>query len=380
MSQLPATRPGSPGAVAAQKSAQRDIRDFLQSETVKKQVALALPGHLTADRMLRTVVTTMMRVPKLAQCTQMSLLNCVMQCSQFGLEPDGRRAHLIPFENRKTGTVECTLIIDWKGLAELALRSGMIAKLHADVICDKDKFEYDMGDILHHIIDWRSDRGEPYAAYAMAVTKTGERFVVVMQKWEIEKIRDNSQGWRAFKAGYAKQSPWQDAPHEMWKKTAFRRLAKWLPLSAEFRNAQDLDDHIEVTSRVPAVGAQMEIPEFPALPEGDSATPITDTPTDEQPEPTQEPPVEAPKVRRSTRPPESIAAATPQQELESFVLGAGFDFSLLQEWGDVSGNVEGASSLSSFSEVPRDVASRLLRNKAGLLDGLAKTRNVRGGA
>ncbi len=225
--------------VADQK---RDIRTLIQSDSVKAQMAMVLPKHLTADRMARVACTTIMRNPKLAKCTPESLLNCLMTCSQFGLEPDGRRAHLIPFENRKNNTVECTLIIDWKGLAELALRSGCIAKLHADLICDKDEFEFDLGDVLHHKINFRAPRGEPYAAWAMAVTKTGEKFVAVLTKDEIEGIRDNSQGWRAFKAGYAKQSPWQDSPGEMWKKTAFRRLSKWLPLSPEFRDAVEADD------------------------------------------------------------------------------------------------------------------------------------------
>lgn len=222
--------------------AKRDIRALIQSDSVKAQLALVLPKHLTADRMARVALTAIMRSPKLLQSTPESLLDCLMRCSQYGLEPDGRRAHLIPYENRKKGTVECTLIIDWKGLAELVLRSGTIAKLHADLICDQDEFAYDLGDILHHRINFREPRGKPYAAYSMAVTKTGEKFVTVMTADEIEAIRNNSQGWRAFKAGYASQSPWQDSPGEMWKKTTFRRLSKWLPLSPEIRDAVENED------------------------------------------------------------------------------------------------------------------------------------------
>lgn len=245
--------------------AKRDIRTLIRSDAVKSQMALVLPKHLTADRMARVAVTAVMRSPKLLNATPESLLSCLMICSQFGLEPDGRRAHLIPFENRAKGTVECTLIIDWKGLAELALRGGTIAKLHADLLCDKDEFEYDLGDILHHKVNFRVPRGEPYAAYALAVTKTGEKFVAVMTKDEIEAIRDKSQGWRAFKAGYAKQSPWQDSPGEMWKKTAFRRLSKWLPLSPEIRDAVESDDEmLNATVTTPDASA---MPVFGALPE-----------------------------------------------------------------------------------------------------------------
>ena len=98
----------------------------------------------------------------------------------------------------------------------------------------------------------------------MAVTKTGEKFVQVMTKGEIEAIRDNSQGWRAFKAGYTKQSPWQDAPGEMWKKTTFRRLSKWLPLSPEEKDAiENDDDDVRVPIKAKVTAEDLMLPALP---------------------------------------------------------------------------------------------------------------------
>lgn len=158
-------------------------------------------------------------------------MKCLLDLSAFGLEPDGRRAHLIPYKD------QCTLIIDWKGLAELAMRSGIIAKLHADIVCENDVFAYNLGEITRHEIDFRKPRGEMYAAYALAQTKTGEVFVAVLSKDEIDAVRKRS---RSGSSG-----PWVTDYAEMAKKTAFRRLSKWLPLSAEFRDAQELDDEPE---------------------------------------------------------------------------------------------------------------------------------------
>jgi len=155
-------------------------------------------------------------------------MKCLLDLSAFGLEPDGRRAHLIPYKD------QCTLIIDWKGLAELAMRSGIIAKLHADVVCENDEFEFNLGEVKSHKIDFRKPRGEMYAAYALAQTKTGEVFACVLSKDEVDSVRKRS---RAGTSG-----PWVSDYNEMAKKTAFRRLSKWLPLSAEFRDAQDRDD------------------------------------------------------------------------------------------------------------------------------------------
>lgn len=212
------------------------LKTTLNSDAMREQFARSLPKHLSPDRFCRIAITALTRTPKLQECTQESLMKCLLDLSAFGLEPDGRRAHLIPYKNT------CTLVIDWKGLAELAMRSGIVAKLHADVVCENDEFDFNLGEVVTHKIDFRKPRGEPYAAYAMATTKDGAKFVQVMAKEEIEKIRDNSQGYKSAIQYGKTDSPWMVAPGEMWKKTTFRRLSKWLPLSPEFRDAQERDD------------------------------------------------------------------------------------------------------------------------------------------
>jgi len=204
------------------------LKQTLSGPAMREQFARALPKHLSPERFCRIAITALTRTPKLADCTQESMMKCLLDLSAFGLEPDGRRAHLIPYKD------QCTLVIDWKGLAELAMRSGIIAKLHADVVCENDEFEFNLGEVKCHKIDFRKPRGEVYAAYALAQTKTGEVFACVLSKDEVDSVRKRS---RAGTSG-----PWVSDYNEMAKKTAFRRLSKWLPLSAEFRDAQERDD------------------------------------------------------------------------------------------------------------------------------------------
>lgn len=153
------------------------------------------------------------------------------------------------------------MILDWKGLAELAMRSGLIAKLHADIVCENDVFDYNLGEIVQHKIDFAKPRGAMYAAYAMAVTKDGPVFVAVLNKDEIDAIR------RRSKSGSS--GPWQTDYNEMAKKTAFRRLAKWLPLSAEFRDAIDKDDDVVVPERdvTPKAARAQPLDPFTTMPE-----------------------------------------------------------------------------------------------------------------
>ena len=225
--------------------------DLLKGDAFKERIMNALPKHLAPDRMIAVALTCINKTPKLAQCDQGSFFQAMLSLSQLGLEPDGRRAHLIPYGD------QVQLIIDYKGLVELAMRSGQVSNIHADVVCENDVFEYDMGDIKQHKIDFKKERGEMYAAYSICTFKDGTRKCEVMSKSEVDKIRSRS---RAGKAG-----PWVTDFNEMAKKTAFRRLSKWLPLSPEVRDAFEKDDDVprDITGSIKSASplARIELPE-----------------------------------------------------------------------------------------------------------------------
>jgi recombination protein RecT len=216
------------------KNKEVSIRGLLAGEEFKSEIQRALPAHLKPERFIRVALTAMTKTPKLAECDKASFFNCLLSLSQLGIEPDGRRAHLIPFENRKRGVVECQLIIDYKGIVELVMRSGNVSNIHADVVCENDIFRYDKGEIKAHQIDFKRERGTVYAAYAICRFKDGTEKSEVMTRDEIESIRKRS---RAGQAG-----PWVTDWNEMAKKTVFRRLSKWLTLSPEQRDVLEKDD------------------------------------------------------------------------------------------------------------------------------------------
>jgi recombination protein RecT len=174
----------------------------------------------------------------------------MMDLSQWGLEPDGRHAHLIPFRNNKKGITECQLIIDYKGLVELAYRSGKVVMIHSDVVHSGDIFTFDMGQVTKHVPHYlRTDSAKPatqgdvIAAYCFVEMKGGQKKCEVMSRDEVESIRKRS---RAGSSG-----PWQTDWSEMAKKTVFRRCSKWIPLSAEVRDAfeRSHDMTIEATAK-----------------------------------------------------------------------------------------------------------------------------------
>ena len=277
------------------------IRQMIEGDAFKDQIAKALPKHLTPDRFIRIAVTAMMRTPKLADCDQASLFNALLNLSQLGIEPDGRRAHLIPFTNRRRNCVECQLIIDYKGLVELIMRSGKVANIHADIICKNDSFEYDKGMVVSHKINFEQPRGDVYAVYSICRFKDGTEKSEVMTKDEVEAIR------RRSKAGQS--GPWCTDWNEMAKKTVFRRLSKWLPLSPEYRDALEVDDdkfdHIEAPFVSPApekpvkLFADAQVVEETVTPEAVTATP--ETTTTDHTEPTEELKLEPEKEKPKTK-------------------------------------------------------------------------------
>jgi len=277
------------------------IRQMIEGDAFKDQIAKALPKHLTPDRFIRIAVTAMMRTPKLADCDQASLFNALLNLSQLGIEPDGRRAHLIPFTNRRRNCVECQLIIDYKGLVELIMRSGKVANIHADIICKNDSFEYDKGMVVSHKINFEQPRGDVYAVYSICRFKDGTEKSEVMTKDEVEAIR------RRSKAGQS--GPWCTDWNEMAKKTVFRRLSKWLPLSPEYRDALEVDDdkfdHIEAPFVSPApekpvkLFADAQVVEETVTPE--TVTEIPEPATTTTTEPTEELKLEPEKEKPKTK-------------------------------------------------------------------------------
>ncbi len=67
---------------------------------------------------------------------------------------------------------------------------------------------------------------------------------------------------------------------------------------------------------------------------------------------------------------------TPQEEVESITIEAGYDFNHVQRWGVESGNIPDADSLTSFGEIKSEECKRILRAKSGFLSGLEKAKGM----
>lgn len=239
----------------------KTLAHLLTDPKIKQQIALALPKHMTADRLARIALTEIRKVPKLAQCDQTSFLGAIMQIAALGLEPGGALGHayLIPFDKRAqvdgkwqvVGT-DVQLIIGYRGMIDLARRSGQIVSLSARIVYAKDKFTYSYGleESMEHVPFEGTEPGEMTHVYAVAKLVGGGVQFEVMSRAKVEATRDGSQGYQAAikaaeKYRKAVDSPWTNHFDEMAKKTVIRQLFKYLPVSIEIQRAVGLDEQAD---------------------------------------------------------------------------------------------------------------------------------------
>lgn len=212
----------------------------VRSPSFQKQMALAMPKSMTPDRLTRIVMTECRKTPALMKCAPESFYGAVLQCAALGLEPGSALGHcyLLPFGNGKdkSGRPNAQLIIGYRGMIDLARRSGQIVSLQAWTVHAQDTFNYQLGlnPDIEHIPASVADRGPVTHVYAVAKLKGGGVQFEVMSRAEIEKIRS------ASKAGNS--GPWSSHWDEMAKKTVIRRLFKYLPVSIEAVRAVEIDE------------------------------------------------------------------------------------------------------------------------------------------
>lgn len=229
------------GTKAVAKKQPQTIKDYINA--MSGEIAKALPQVMTPERFTRIALSAVSNTPKLGNCTPQSFLGAMMNAAQLGLEPNTPlgQAYLIPFENRKKGITECQFQIGYKGLIDLAYRSGEVKMIDAQTVYENDEFEYELGidPVLKHK-PARTNRGNPIYFYAtFKLTNGGQGFQVM----SIEDVQDHAKKYsKTYNNG-----PWQTNFEEMAKKTVLKKLLKYAPLKTEFVKQVTSDETIKTS-------------------------------------------------------------------------------------------------------------------------------------
>lgn len=275
-----------------------------------EMVAEILPQHITPERMLRVMFFAMTKNPRIGDCTPASIMESMVTCSEYGLEP-GPQGHvyliprMISFKDaggqwRKE--LRCTVQVGWRGLAELAWRSGALqAPPQAHPIHERDEWSYELGlapNLTHRPA--LENRGKVVAAYAVAWLKGADRPV-----WRILGRHDLD---RRAAVGDSNSKARKDWGPEMDAKTAMRALCtKDLPMSPE--KAERLYKVIENENVLPSYEDMLQLPEDtePQPSRTDAlkakvAAKLPEKPEEwDEPKRHEEPPPEEPEKSKTTR-------------------------------------------------------------------------------
>jgi recombination protein RecT len=217
-----------------------DLKGLL--DEYKAQIQMVLPKVLTVDRLFKMATYAATVNPGLLVCNPASILRAIMLAGSFGLEAGGPKAHLVPFRNTRMNRTDCQLIIDYKGLVDLARRSGQVSNIISRIVWDKEPFEIDESREYPYIHKQLppSERGKKkIGVYAVAKEMDG-RVIANDFMWaeEIEVIKERSLRQKKNKS----ENPWEKFEEEMWKKSPIRRMAKMMPQSPELQQAAIIEE------------------------------------------------------------------------------------------------------------------------------------------
>ena len=227
------------GQMSAAKAEKKTMQAYIKA--MEPAIKKALPSVITPERFTRMVLSALSSTPKRAECSPQSFLAAMMTAAQLGVEPNTAlgQAYLLPYRNH--GQMECQFQLGYKGLIDLAYRSGEVSVIQAHTVYENDVFEYELGmdPKLRHV-PAKADRGEAVAYYAMFKTKDGGYGFEVMS---VDDVQRHAQ--RYSKSYGSGSSPWRSNFDEMAKKTVLKRALKYAPLKSDFVRGVAQDETIK---------------------------------------------------------------------------------------------------------------------------------------
>ena len=217
----------------------KTMQSYIKS--MEGEIKKALPSVITPERFTRMVLSAISVNPKLASCTPGSFLGAMMSAAQLGLEPNTPlgQAYILPYSNH--GKLEAQFQLGYKGLIDLAYRSGEVEVVQAHIVYENDEFECNYGlepTLKHTPAD--KDRGEPIKVYAVFKTKSGGFGFEVMSMDDVRKHA--SKYSQSYGSSY---SPWKSNFEEMAKKTVLKRVLKYAPLKSDFVRGITSDETVK---------------------------------------------------------------------------------------------------------------------------------------
>jgi recombination protein RecT len=204
-------------------------------EAFSKEITMALPQHLNAERMSRLALTAFKQNAQLAACDPGSLFVGVILASQLGLElgVDGQ-CYLVPYKGK------ATFVPGWMGYMELLNRAGR-ASAWTGAHYKGDVFDYALGDspFLKHLPMGLSEETQPNLHHAYAIGRVHDAKWPIIECWPASRLVRHRDRYNKVGGGHYSFANW-----EMYaRKIVLLQVLKYLPKSVELRVAMATDDN-----------------------------------------------------------------------------------------------------------------------------------------
>lgn len=223
-------------------------------------------GGKDGPRFISAIISAVQTNPALQECNHGSIVAAALLGETLKLSPSPQlgQYYMIPFEDKKRGEKVASFVIGYKGMIQLALRSGQYKKLNVMAIKEGELIRYDPlnEEIEVNLIEDEREREKAptIGYYAMFEYLNGFKKTLYWsrQKMEAHALR-YSKGYAAHK-GY---TFWEKDFDGMAYKTMLRQLiSKWGIMSIDMQTALTTDNTIEAADGTrELVSADEYIPE-----------------------------------------------------------------------------------------------------------------------
>jgi recombination protein RecT len=220
---------------------------YLTQDAVKNQIAKVVGGK-EGQQFISSIISAVQINPQLQKCTNSSILSAALLGQSLKLSPSPQLGHfyMVPFNDTKRGTTEAVFQIGYKGILQLAIRSGQYRRLNVMPIKESELVYFDPleEEIKISLIDDEEERenAATIGYYAMFELTNGFRKAMY---WPRKKMESHalrySMGYKA-KKGY---TFWEKDFDAMACKTMLRQLiGKWGIMSIDIQQAFEGDQAV----------------------------------------------------------------------------------------------------------------------------------------
>lgn len=226
------------------------IAQYMTNASIQKGIAETI-GKENVTRFVSSIISAVQATPTLKECTNSSILSGAILGESLKLAPSPQlgQFYLVPYKDNKTKTTQAQFQLGWRGMVQLAIRSGQYEHLVASEVKEgelkyynaiTEEFE------IEPLPETERNKAKTVGYYAMFKLVNGFRKEMYWSKEKMEAHANQySQGYRSDKKNGTKYTFWSKSFDDMAKKTMIRQLvSKWGIMSIDMQRAYEGDQAV----------------------------------------------------------------------------------------------------------------------------------------